>query len=544
MYIPERSDYRWRWLTLLLAVIWLFAGITGHQPWKPDEAYSFGLILELLQGGDWVVPHLAGEPFLEKPPLYYLTAALFARLFGHWLPLHDAARLATSFYLMVALAALWGAGRRLWGERQGFYAVLFAIGALGGLIRLHQGITDVALFAGMAVALYGFVLSLEQPLGGGLLLGMGAGMAFLSKGLLGPGMLAVLALVLPLVSGVWRTPAYGKALLTALLAASPWLLIWPLLLYQRSPELFHIWFWDNNIGRFLGNRLGPKGSPTLYLRILPWYGLPAWPIALWMAWRNRDSLLRRPALTLPLIAFFSWLLILSASAQGRELYALPLLLPLSLLAAGGLEQLSQSAARLWRWSALVLFGLSALGIVYLWLISVTGWTQGLPHGLGRYATAISQPVRLWAVVAALTVLVGWLWLLMRAGRGGVDALLSWVGGLVAVWLLTILLLLPVIDRIKGYDQVIGEMSRWLNPQAGCVAASHLGEPQRAMIHYYLGFRVRRLEVDSQAASCPWLLVQTDGKEPAGRAGGRSCSFIWSGSRPSDRKERFEPYRCR
>jgi TonB family protein len=36
----------------------------------------------ILQTGDWVVPTLAGEPFMEKPPAFFVTAAAFASLFG------------------------------------------------------------------------------------------------------------------------------------------------------------------------------------------------------------------------------------------------------------------------------------------------------------------------------------------------------------------------------------------------------------------------------------------------------------------------------
>jgi hypothetical protein len=46
----------------------------------------------MLQSGDWLVPTLAGEPFMDKPPLFYWTAALFAKLFSPLLPLHDGAR--------------------------------------------------------------------------------------------------------------------------------------------------------------------------------------------------------------------------------------------------------------------------------------------------------------------------------------------------------------------------------------------------------------------------------------------------------------------
>ena len=62
----------WIWV---LAAAWILPGLIGHDPWKPDEAYTFGIVYSLLQGGDWVVPMLAHEPFVEKPPLFYLSAA-------------------------------------------------------------------------------------------------------------------------------------------------------------------------------------------------------------------------------------------------------------------------------------------------------------------------------------------------------------------------------------------------------------------------------------------------------------------------------------
>lgn len=91
------------WSCAILCLLWIALGLTGHEPWKPGEAYTFGLVLHMLHSGDWVVPTLGGEPFMEKPPAFFVTAALFAKLAGGWLPLHDAARLATGAYLGLTL---------------------------------------------------------------------------------------------------------------------------------------------------------------------------------------------------------------------------------------------------------------------------------------------------------------------------------------------------------------------------------------------------------------------------------------------------------
>ena len=137
--------------------------------------------------GDWVVPTLAGEPFMEKPPLFYLTAALFAKIFSAWLPLHDGARLATGFYMTLTLLFTGLAARELYGRATG--AILALLACIGLIPLAHLLITDIALLAGLALSLYGLALGTRRTVIGGLFLGTGAGIAFLSKGLLGPGLL-------------------------------------------------------------------------------------------------------------------------------------------------------------------------------------------------------------------------------------------------------------------------------------------------------------------------------------------------------------------
>src|ERR1700743_2948539 len=82
--------------------LFLVAGVIGHDPWKQDETYSFGIIYHFYKTHSWLVPENAGTPFMEKPPLYYWTAVMLCNLLGNVLPLHNAARLASVFYMLVA----------------------------------------------------------------------------------------------------------------------------------------------------------------------------------------------------------------------------------------------------------------------------------------------------------------------------------------------------------------------------------------------------------------------------------------------------------
>ena len=88
-------------------------------------------------------------------PLYFITAAAFGAAFGHFLPLHDAARLATCFYMAWALLLVALTARGLYDGRRGWPVVLILIGCLGLFVRGHQMITDLALFAEVATGMYG-----------------------------------------------------------------------------------------------------------------------------------------------------------------------------------------------------------------------------------------------------------------------------------------------------------------------------------------------------------------------------------------------------
>ena len=78
---------------VLLCAAWVALGLAGHDPWKTEDATSIGVAAEMADSGDFVVPTLAGEPYVPRPPLAYMGGAVAIRAFSPPLQIHNAARL-------------------------------------------------------------------------------------------------------------------------------------------------------------------------------------------------------------------------------------------------------------------------------------------------------------------------------------------------------------------------------------------------------------------------------------------------------------------
>jgi len=529
---------------LLLGVAYVVPGLVGHDPWKPNEAYSFGLIYHIWGGGDWVVPVLAGEPFMEKPPLFYISAATVAALVPSWLPLHDAARLTSGIYMAATLVFVGLFARATWGAGRGFAAVTAFLGCFGLLVDSHLMYTDIALLTGFALSFYGLALSRTRPAWAGVALGTGVGIGFMSKGLIAPGMMACIAVSLPALSASWRSRDYARCLAIAFAAAMPWLIVWPYALYRRSPELFMQWLWINNFGRYFGfAHLGAQSEPWFYTRTLPWSAWPALPLALWGAWRLGPEGLKRPELQLPVLALIVMLAVLGGSASADTQYALPVLVPLSVLAAGAVYLLPQRVATAIDWLCRVVFGLLALGLWWGWMeMMLQGHPPEWPW-LARYLPMDFKPTfQGFAFAAAVALTLAWVLLLPRLRELEIHSLLSWTAGLTLVWGLYSTLWLPWFDNAKSYRGMFASMQSALPKDHGCLASQNLGEHERAMLEYVTGIISLRREVSSDTR-CGFILLQDKaGDRRVAPEGG--WQVVWKGSRPGDNSERFSVFGCK
>ena len=526
-------------LLVLLLAAYVFFGLTGHDPWKADEAYNFGVIHSMLEDGSWLVPLVAGEPFMEKPPLYAWVAAGLVKILHGWVSEPDAARMASGVFMGFAVWAVASAAHQWWGNGVGRYAPLILCGCLGLIVQSHMMMPDIPLLTGVSLALWGLSCVSQSLSKGGGLIGLGIGISFLAKGLLGPGVIGLTLILLPLIFTQWRVKTYAYGLLVAFVVALPFLVIWPLLLYRQSPPLFFSWFWDNNFGRFLGSAEVAHGTevpPWFWLKTLPWFAFPALPLAMHVLYVKRKLFFSDPGMQCTTLMSVVILLAISLSASARAVYAFPLLVPLAVLAAPSVFTLGAIGDRLWFWASVVIFWPLATGAWVAWLIMMqTGTTpdwlwlrQLLPaEFVPQFDTATFGI----AVAATLMAAAGTARAIRMQGAG----LLGWMIGMTLSWTLLSTLTMPWLDYGKSYRTVF-ESIPW--PAAHrCVASRGLGESERAMLDYYADRLTIRREI-SEKANCDLLLIQGYQEIGVENVDARKWKLIWSGSRPGDTWQKF------
>jgi 4-amino-4-deoxy-L-arabinose transferase-like glycosyltransferase len=522
------------WLLLLLTFVWLWPGILGHDPWRPVEPYVNAVVTDMLSGGSWLIPSIHGEPYLESPPLYYWVAALFARLFSPWLlPEHDAARLATPFFMAIALTFAGGAGRELIGRRHGRSVVLALIGCIGLIVTGHQMTPAVAGFAGFAAAFYALAVALSAPGLAGALLALGLVVSFLSSSLLEVALIVLVALMLPAFSA-WRNKQYAITLTLALLLALPACALWPWLFAKAAPLAFQAWWRDSALAP-----LSTLGHIALfheigyYPGVVFWYAWPAWPLAGWTLYRYRN--LDQPMLQLPLMFFGVILILLTLSSRQNPEYALPLLLPMAVLAAVELDTLRRGAAAFFNWFGLMTFGFFGLLVWAGWAAMNFGWPPKLAERATYFSPFYHPQVSVAATLAALIATAVWLWAVTRRHLRGRQALTNWAAGVTLFWGLAMTLWLPWLDATRSYRPVVESMLQVMPKQAAsCLAVRRDDWLGRISWEYFGGLKLKPFD-RAEPAHCNYWLELRHSDQAFAIPG---WHVLWRGKRPRDTGELY------
>ena len=144
--IPVPLPSPWFWS---IAILYALLGLVGHDPWKQDDAIGFGIAWTMSNGAlaDWLIPNIAGQMVPEEGPLAFWVAALCIKLFGNLIHAHDAARLGSGLWTLIAIYAAYRAARSTFGEADGRLAVLALLACPGLLARTHEIAAEPAFIA-------------------------------------------------------------------------------------------------------------------------------------------------------------------------------------------------------------------------------------------------------------------------------------------------------------------------------------------------------------------------------------------------------------
>ena len=321
---------------LLFATLLLLPGLADMRAFEDTDARYLEISRAMLESGDWLVPRLAGEPHLDKPPVTYWAAAVGYRALGVS-PL--AGRLLSNLALALTALLVCLAGRRWCGPAgAGLAALLFLTSGL--VFVTSRGLqTDVFQLLFFTAAMFAFEAGVRPP---------GRPAAVLAAfALLGGAMNVKGPIALFVALFVWipflvlsraraRVPAraWFGGLALFLLFGAPWYVV----LALHDPAVLREWLDVQFLGRITGDVRGVYHIHVpLYLYgvwplgLLPWtplVALAAWRLRPAEGWRRGDPVDLFLVLwaTLPVV-FFS--LPRSQSAQ----YLLPAF-PAAALAVG------------------------------------------------------------------------------------------------------------------------------------------------------------------------------------------------------------------
>ena len=323
----------WRWFIVWVALVPLCLSL--RPPLPVDETRYLSVVWDMWRRPDWLVPHLNGALYSDKPPLLFWTILIgwLATGVNQWWP-----RLLSPLYSVVAVLLLARVARRLSPERPELagFSVLF----LSGVLWVSYStvlLFDLLLAVCVLLALSGVVAAWRgNPRSGWVGYGLGIGLGILAKGPVVLVYVLPAALLAPWWGGTPRAsrPAWYLGVAAGLVLGGAIGLVWALAAGAQGGEEYRsAILWEQTAGRvvnaFAHRRPWWWYLPLLPVVLFPWF---FWP----PLWRSLANMRGRPADPTTRLAL-AWIgpgfLLLSVISGKQVHYLIPLLPGFALLAA-------------------------------------------------------------------------------------------------------------------------------------------------------------------------------------------------------------------
>jgi len=449
--------------------------------WNPNEPIYGEAVVEMAQRGDWLLPHVNGLVFAEKPILFYWLALLTSKLLGGVSELSlRIPSLAAGTLTVLGSYVL----TRPYSGRARAIASAVAAGTLFGVFWnarfVQMDILVVAATLWVVIAVTRVVDHGRPPLPGFVFAGLVAGLGFAAKGPVAwvcPGLVLFSYLAATKRLGALFRFEAAVGAVGCVCAAAPWYLL--LFARGRSDMIAEVLF-RQNVARFV-NPWDHQAPWWYYLQTF-WVDLAPWaffvPLALRLPRRTEGE--RR-------LALLSWLWIativafFSLSKSKRSPYILPVAPAVAVLAGEvALAFLTNGLSRARR----------------AWFVGIAAALGGV-FVVGGAAMCVAAKVRLpeaavpVQVLGAAAVIAGGFVvfdLLRRTKKAALP--ISLATGIVVVYLAAAGVTLPALDVLKSARPVCEKVARLARPDD--VIASYAFWNWRAEYRYYLGRPITNL----------------------------------------------------
>ncbi|MGC1413905.1 MAG: glycosyltransferase family 39 protein [Candidatus Acidiferrum sp.] len=342
------------WGLLIIATLYVcyFSHLGAIGFVGPDEPRYAWIARAMAETGDWVTPRLYGQPWFEKPPLYYWGAAISFKVSG---VSEAAARLPSAISALLATLALAWLAWRMYGAETARWLLLLLPTTVGMIGFSHAAATDMPFSGMLTIAMvYAAVVlrlipaaeggaipaptSLSTPWSALVLFGLFLGLAVLAKGPAGIILCGGAVFFWGIFTKRWRDAfrlLHPAAVAAFCLTALPWYI----LCARRNHDFFRVFIIEHNFKRYLTpefQHIQPFWfyGPVFLLAILPWSIL-----FLWTAVPSIAPAARSRTLSADILFFGSWIIFcvafFSASQSKLPGYILPAIPPVGLILSRG-----------------------------------------------------------------------------------------------------------------------------------------------------------------------------------------------------------------
>jgi len=343
-------------LVLFCGSVLFFFNLGGWDLWNPDEPRYAQIAKEMLKSGNFIIPHLNGEVYYDKPPLFFALIALSYKLIGEINSF--SARLPSAFFGLLTLILVFYFGKRLKNETTGLISALVLATSFQFFWLSRRANIDVTLVFFTTLSIFSFYVGASYQRKKWLLYLIGyssMALGFFAK--LQPALVVPFLAIVPYF--VWKRGIrfiLDKSHIPGIIVFLSLMLWWSLITFKaQGVDYLKGLLWEKSASTFLES--SGHNRPIYYylydfpLQFLPWTFLWVSTVIFLIRKKDADGIF--------LLSWF-WLVFVffSLAEAKRGLYLLPIFPAASLMVGHFLEEIKEG-------DKLVEYPFFALGLLFL-----------------------------------------------------------------------------------------------------------------------------------------------------------------------------------